>query len=327
MSTVTNPPNTRTKRKSTSSPKATGAIDVKKSRQSKTSNPDSEKAEVPLATTRITSTQNSETSTDPTGVESVDLFSSPLSSPHHNLTVPTPRGPIDFTLESNVGATVRTSQYDATDPEIEFSSEYPVVLRDAALSNDMASFVRILDSRMNRLASKEDMLGVVTKVDENAAVIRKLNSAMELIRNDLDNVDRIRRVVEKVWTERAKDLNLSTPRPNFATGASCSEQDEARNKKYLISRRTLRVLPIGGESTQEMEECLFQFLNGGLLMSKNEISALGIERVERTQSSNKSRTYKEVRVIMSDADASHLRTIRIVCSGPSSNSPLPPNDS
>ena len=211
MSTVTNPPNTRT-------------IDVKKLQQSKTSNPDSEKAEAPPST-RMTFTQNSETSTDPTGVESVDLFSSPPSSPHQNLTVPTPRGPIDFTLESNVGATVRTSQYGAMDPEIKFSSEYPVVPRDAPLSNDMASFVRILDSRMNRLASKEDMLGVVTKEDENAAGIRKLNSAMESVRNDLDDVNRIRRVVEKVWTEKAKDHNLSTPRPNFATGASCSEQD------------------------------------------------------------------------------------------------------
>ena len=89
----------------------------------------------------------------------------------------------------------------------------------------------------------------------------------------------------------------------FATGASCLAQHEARRRKYELSRRSLRVWPIAGDSPEAIRTNLTDFMKNALLYLDEDIEAAGIDNIERTKLPKSSNLHEEIKVTLIDADA------------------------
>ena len=203
------------KRKITTSPKATGGIEIKKSKLT----PES------LRKTRSfpnydgpehTSTQvednhkESGTGTEAEGdttltPESQADFFSQQNSPELTFLTPT-RAPTftDSTVEDdNLGVTMASaSGYDSS-ASANGGNEFPVIRAEQPgrssppLKEQLRGFADILDDRLRYVASKGDISQVLKRVDENSSSITTLCADVKKLREDLEDEDRIKNVVAK----------------------------------------------------------------------------------------------------------------------------------
>ena len=92
-------------------------------------------------------------------------------------------------------------------------------------------------------------------------------------------------------------------RPRFQASARSEEQERARIEKYEKARRSIKIWPIPGESREEIETNLADFLRRGLGIEESKIAELGIERVERTGLPDNDIVHNELRVVLTSASA------------------------
>ena len=317
--------NARNKRKSTTSPKASGGgVEIKKTKLTPEAN---KKARTPSnAINRITSTQIEEelpSLHETTAGSDTEASATPFSTPTQEsqadifsqsgspqLTFLTPSQPPTFDEhitpnESNIGATM-SSGYDSS-ASANGGEEFPVVRPDDPLPNQppllrtqLEGFAVILDDRLKHVASKIDIDQVLKRVNENSSHITTLRNDVMKLRDDLEDEERIRNVVAKFWDERG----ATSPVANiYPTGASGLAQDQARRAKYDISRRALRIWPIAGSTDQEIQTNLEDFLQNGLLFTTHEVRNAGIEKILRIKLPSSSNIHDEVKVIFVDPHA------------------------
>ena len=88
----------------------------------------------------------------------------------------------------------------------------------------------------------------------------------------------------------------------YRGSANGPSQEEARERKFLISMRSIRVWPIIGENDDEMEKGVREFLFGALKFTRDESQRIAIDTVRRTGGNSRSRVYLEVCVTFADRD-------------------------
>jgi hypothetical protein len=90
----------------------------------------------------------------------------------------------------------------------------------------------------------------------------------------------------------------ATNEGRFQARSRCKEQEEARIKKYNISRRTVRIWPIEGISDEELFNAVLDFFANALLLTTEQIAGLQVEDIERVRTPPRSKAHSEVRITL-----------------------------
>ena len=138
-------------------------------------------------------------------------------------------------------------------------------------------------------------------MDSNSNNIATLQKDLSSLRAEVHDDERIKTIVKEFWDQSA----LPVPGDKgFLTGASCLAQDTTRSSKYELSRRTIRIWPIAGESPEQMKENFEDFLRSALLYTDREIAAVGLQTIKRMKLPSSSPIYDKIKVlVLTDADA------------------------
>ena len=186
-----------------------------------------------------------------------DLFESTCSSETPNtseLTFLTPEQTPSFSIMDQGGTNQMDSEHGEASASIDLgvgvtngydssasangSNKFPVVRRDSSpssllLRKHLKGFTEILDDRLRRVASKDDINQVLSKVEKNSNNIATLQNDVSQLRNELED-EEVKKIVTKFWDVREKKngTHASTSSISaFLTGASCTAQDTARRNR------------------------------------------------------------------------------------------------
>ena len=165
----------------------------------------------------------------------------------------------------------------------------------------VSQFERILEKSMTRLSS--EIGSAVTQIQANSTNIQSNRDEIKAIREDIaelkqsNSAERMRDIVASVVGPESFTNNTHhRPKPLFQAGARNTEQEASRLKKYALSRSSLRIWPIPGNSNGEISTSLRGFLTGVLGIAREDVTCLGIKWIERTRSAPKARVKDEIRV-------------------------------
>ena len=188
---------------------------------------------------------------------------------------------------------------------------FPVVSPDKRKAKDESrpptinDFAALLDSRLDRFATKSDFDGVINQVNQNTALISSNRDDILALRSDIAELKEVtgranvRGVIESVMRETPLATTGQRSPPKFRAGSRCKEQETARLKKYNLSRTSIRVWPINGSNPTEISQNLKTFLADSLEVVRSDIPCLGIRWVERTRVPPRSKIRDEIRITFS----------------------------
>ena len=143
---------------------------------------------------------------------------------------------------------------------------------------------RLLDKRFAVLATAE-------QINEMGQRISKNESEIAEIRTNIEQINQRMKTNLKPPTESPTHDRKMAPR-----------MGPGRELSYHISRRSLRIWPIEGNTHEEMDKALKEFIKSALRIPDFESRSLRAERIRRTRTSPKSASYLEVCVTFTNQD-------------------------
>ena len=159
----------------------------------------------------------------------------------------------------------------------------------------------LLNDQLKNLTTREDVDSIGERITANAEEITKLRGEMQRIkrdseRNRISNNTQILKEVTKIVEETLESRETIIPR-----GANGRQSN--REEIFLTSRRSVRIWPIEGDTSQAMRSNLDTFLLEALQLTREEIDDLDIESVTRTRLRHNARIHLEVLVKFSSVEA------------------------
>ena len=138
---------------------------------------------------------------------------------------------------------------------------------------------RILDRRFALLATAKQVDGMNAKIEKNEADINEIRHTLRQMNQRMDR------------GPQNEEGNALEVRSGPSLNARISQ---SRETSYSISRRSLRIWPIKGETDQELLESFQAFARTALLIGDLEVKELDIVRIRRTRTPRNSTAYLEV---------------------------------
>lgn len=175
-----------------------------------------------------------------------------------------------------------SKQTSDEDPLEEFSIKKPGTIAVADLE-------KLLDRRFAVLATAEQKNKMGERISRNENEISEIKGELRQINSKMCSQPPLIR-------NGNQDHGLERPE------AGVSRIGPDREISYNISRRSLRIWPITGETNDQMLESFESFSRDALRVPSVEMSSIQIDRIRRTRSSPNSNTYMEVSVTFRDID-------------------------
>ena len=173
-----------------------------------------------------------------------------------------------------------------SDAEMNGGGSFPVVKADPPLPVTVDQISRLFDNKMAKMVTVDHLEKVISRLDRNTAKINAVSDEVEDIRQEMAN-DR-RRTCDQI-KEISEQLDR---RPNG---------DQRREGSFLLSRRTLRVWPIDGSSSDQILANFERFVLDALKVEQATFDEIQIENTKRLRSSPDSLSYHEVAVTFAQA--------------------------
>ena len=121
------------------------------------------------------------------------------------------------------------------------------------------------------------------------------------------NTKRIEGIEESLRSlKNPQNNNQTTNWPSLPSRNGIQIRDERREEKFLLAKRSIRIWPIRGESTQEMTEGVDEFLKNGLMIEQSDLDTIVIVTIERMRTSPRAKHHHEVLVVFRDEDTREL---------------------
>ena len=182
-----------------------------------------------------------------------------------------------------------------------------------------------LKKQLTVVASKDQLSGVLTAVENNTARIVAQGKEVEGIRSSLRTLEmeanderrsfdaRVRRLINESanapGTNPLNPAGTSNALP-LATNQKSQERLDEEGRMYEKARRSLRIWPLKGSSDGELLAAVQDFCSNALLLPAS--AGYGIKSVARVRSSPRSHSFLEVVVVFED----NYHRDRVLSSGP-----------
>lgn len=151
---------------------------------------------------------------------------------------------------------------------------------------DLETMSQLLDKKLEGVAKTTDVNRAISELSDR---VRENTESISML------WDRLERLEKRSTTITSGTVGGESRA--FRAGARSAKQEEIRLNEFDKARRTLRIWPIDGESADQIELCLREFLENALDMTTDEVEDLRIESTERVKSARNGLAYDEVAVV------------------------------